>query len=73
MYIALALLLANHGYGMFSFDQLTGLGRRMRPIYGWLGMAGAIGAALMMLAQRETQPHVTRGEAPAEEQTTSPA
>ncbi|HET6896505.1 MAG TPA: DoxX family protein [Candidatus Baltobacteraceae bacterium] len=73
MYIALALLLANHGYGAFSVDELTGLGRRMRPMYGWLGMAGAIGAALMMLAQRETQPHVTRGETPAEEQAKSPA
>jgi hypothetical protein len=42
-------------------------------MYGWLGMAGAIGAALMMLAQRDTQPHVTRGEAAAEEQAKSPA
>jgi len=73
MYIALALLLANHGYGRFSFDALTGLGRRMRPIYGWLAMAGAVGAAFTMLAQRETEPQITREEAPSREQAMSPA
>jgi putative oxidoreductase len=73
MYIALALLLANHGYGAFSIDELTGLEHRMRPVYGWLGMIGSIGAALMMLAQRETPAQSTRGEMPASEQATSPA
>lgn len=72
MFIMLALLLANHGYGSFSLDELTGLGRKMRPALGWIAIAGGVAAAIGMLSQRETAPQSTHGETPAAEKSESP-
>lgn len=55
MFALLALMLANEGYGAFSVDHLLGLKEKMRPSFGWLAMAGAVGAALSILGRR-TQP-----------------
>jgi putative oxidoreductase len=73
MFIMLALLLANHGYGSLSFDELVGLNRRMRPSFGWLAMVGSVATAVGLLAQRETATQTTRGEMPAGEESKSPA
>jgi putative oxidoreductase len=73
MFIMLALLLANHGYGSFSIDELLGLNRRMRPSFAWLAMLGSVAAALGMLSQRQIAPEATRGEVPAGEEAKSPA
>lgn len=75
MYLALALLLANIGYGSFSLDELTGMATKMRARYAWLAIGGAVAGALAMLAQRETdQPSTTsRGEIPVNEIAESPA
>jgi putative oxidoreductase len=73
MFIMLALLLANHGYGSLSIDEILGLNRRMRPSFGWLAMLGSVAAAIGMLAQRETEPQSTRGELPTQEESKSPA
>jgi putative oxidoreductase len=73
MYLSLAVLLANHGYGAFSFDELTGLSKRIRPLHGWLAIAGAVAGALGVLSQRETTPQTTTGELPVSEKATSPA
>lgn len=72
MFIMLALLLANHGYGSFSIDELTGLGRRMRPSFAWLAMIGSVAAAIGILAQRQIAGETTRGEMPAGEEAKSP-
>jgi putative oxidoreductase len=73
MFIMLALLLANHGYGSLSLDEVMGLNRRMSPRFGWLAMLGSIAAAAGMLAQRQTAKESTRGEMPAGQETKSPA
>lgn len=73
MYLSTALLLANHGYGSLSFDELVGLNRKLRPSFAWLAIAGGVTAAIGLLAQRETEPPSTRGEMPAQEKTQSPA
>lgn len=73
MYLTIALLLANLGYGSLSFDELTGVSRKMRPAFAWLAIAGAAGAAIAMLAQRNQPQQTTRGEMPAGEQAKSPA
>jgi putative oxidoreductase len=73
MFIMLALLLANHGYGSLSVDELVGLNRRMRPSFAWLAMLGSVATAVGMLAQRETPAQTTRGEMPAGEEAKSPA
>ncbi|HKU66996.1 MAG TPA: DoxX family protein [Candidatus Baltobacteraceae bacterium] len=73
MFIMLALLLANQGYGSLSIDELLGLNRRMRPSFAWLAMLGSVAAAVGILGQRETLSQTTRGEMPAGEQTKSPA
>lgn len=73
MFIMLALLLANHGYGSLSIDELIGLNRQMRPSFAWLAMLGSVAAAIGMLAQRETASQSTREEIPAGEESKSPA
>lgn len=55
MFALLALMLANEGYGTFSIDHLLGLSEKMRPSFGWLAMAGAIGAAFSILGRRTQQ------------------
>ncbi|HEY9181279.1 MAG TPA: DoxX family protein [Candidatus Baltobacteraceae bacterium] len=62
MYLAVALLLANHGYGSLSIDELTGLGGKMRPLYAWLAFGAAAVGAYGMLSQRVTDPITTIGE-----------
>lgn len=62
MYLALAVLLANHGYGSLSLDELIGVSTKMRPLYAWLAIGGAIGAAIGILAQRQMDKPATMGE-----------
>lgn len=52
MYALLALLLAVEDHGRFSIDQLTGARNNMRPAFGWLALAGGIGAAAFVLSKR---------------------
>lgn len=56
MYALLALLLAVEDHGRFSLDEAVGVRRKMHPGFGWLALAGGIGAAAYMLSRRETQP-----------------
>jgi putative oxidoreductase len=72
MYLTSALLLANHGYGSLSFDELVGLQKNMRPVYSWLAIAGAVAGAIGILSQRQTEPPATRIEMPSLEKTESP-
>lgn len=55
MYVTIALLLANEGYGQFSIDRALGLTKQMRASYGWLALAGAAATAIGILSQRRTQ------------------
>lgn len=73
MYMAAALLLANHGYGSLSIDELAGLNKKMRPSYAWLAYAAAAAGAIVLLAQRDFgETASTIGETIGEK-TTSPA
>lgn len=73
MYITIALLLANVGYGSLSFDEVTGLGERMRPMHGWFALAASVAGAVAILGQRESgqQPQSSRGETQPSEQAES--
>ena len=74
MYLTIALLLANVGYGSLSLDGLTGLGNKIRPMHGWLALAGAVAGTIAMLSQRETgegPPQTSRDEAPAPQKSES--
>ncbi len=73
MYLATALLLANHDYGSLSLDGLFGLTKKIRPSFAWLAIAGGVAGALSILAQREFERETTRGEMPAGEEAKSPA
>lgn len=71
MYLSIALLLANHGYGSLSLDQVIGVSAKTRPLFAWLALGGAIGVAAGILSQRQfTQPS-TIGET-IRKKTTSP-
>lgn len=72
MYLSLAMLLANHGYGSLSLDELIGISKKMRPLYAWLAIGGAIGAAVGILAQRQVDVPTTIRET-IQEKTESPA
>jgi hypothetical protein len=73
MYLALALLLANEGYGSLSFDELVGISKRMRPSYAWLALAGGVAGAIATLMQRDFSDQMTHGEIPAQEKAESAA
>ena len=66
MYLAVALLLANHGYGSLSVDELLGLTKKMRASYAWLAFGAAAAGAIGMLAQRVTEQPATLGETVSE-------
>ena len=68
MYIALAVVLANEGYGSFSVDALLGLHEKTRPTLSWAILIGGVASAIFMLKQRNApeQPPV-----PASTQRTS--
>lgn len=66
MYLAVALLLANHGYGSLSIDELTGIGKRMRPSFAWLAIGAAVAGAIGTLAQRVAEQPATTGETVSE-------
>lgn len=53
MYAALALVLAVEDHGSLSVDEITGLRDKMNPLFGWIAIAGGIGASVAMLARRE--------------------
>jgi putative oxidoreductase len=72
MILALALLLANNGYGSLSLDQLIGVTRKMHSGFAWLALAGGVAAALGLLAQREVGKPSTITEE-IREKTESPA
>lgn len=72
MYLAIALLLANQGYGALSVDEAIGVSAKTRPLFAWLAIGGAVGAAAGILAQRQFDQPSTLGETIREE-TTSPA
>lgn len=72
MYLSLALLLANRGYGSLSLDGLIGISAKMRPLYAWLALGGAVAAAAGILSQRESDQPSTIGET-IREKTGSPA
>lgn len=69
MYLALALMLANVGYGSLSFDHVLGLAKRLRPSHAWLALGGGIAAAIAILAQRQIEPQTTLGETAASQKT----
>ena len=54
MYIALAILLANEGYGSFSVDALLGLHKKTRPTLSWAILVGGVASAMFMLKQRNS-------------------
>lgn len=66
MYTAIALLLANHGYGSLSIDELTGIADKMRPSFAWLAFGAAAAGAIAMLAQRVVEQPSTVGETVSE-------
>jgi putative oxidoreductase len=73
MYLATALLLANHGYGSLSLDEVIGLSPRLRPSYAWLAYGAAVAGSIAMLAGRDfSETAATIGET-IEEKTKSPA
>lgn len=73
MYLAVALLLANHGYGSLSLDELTGLSKKMRPSYAWLAFGAAAAGALVLLSQRDFgETASTIGETISEKSRTMP-
>jgi putative oxidoreductase len=68
MYLSVALLLANHGYGSLSLDELIGLSPRLRPLYAWLAYGAAIAGSIAMLTGRDfSQTAATVGETVKEE------
>jgi putative oxidoreductase len=73
MYLALALMLANVGYGSLSFDELVGLAKHMRPGFAWLAIGGAVAAAIATLSQRDFSEQITRGVVESEQKTESAA
>jgi putative oxidoreductase len=57
LYSAGALALASSGYGALSADRLFGLDKKLHhPVITTLGLAGAIAAAYLILAQRDVSP-----------------
>jgi len=52
MFVMIALLLANEGYGDLSLDAAIGLRGKFRPVHGWIALAGGIAGAMLILAQR---------------------
>lgn len=72
MYLAVALLLANHGYGSLSLDEAIGISAKNRPLFAWLALGGAIGAAAATLSQRQLDTPSAIREA-IHEKTASPA
>lgn len=67
MYIMLALVLANEGYGSISLDEMFGLREKLRPMHGWISAIGGVAAALFMLAQRKTeQPQTASPDKPSQ-------
>ncbi len=54
MYALVALLLAVEDHGHFSLDEAVGIRPRMHPGFGWLALAGGIGAAAYILSRRQT-------------------
>lgn len=73
MFVMLAVLLANEGYGTFSIDHLLGLRAKMRPMHGWLALMAGMAGAMTILAQRKIPPSGSREETPMREKTMSPA
>src|SRR5579872_1573923 len=69
MYLAIALLLATEGYGSFSLDHALGIAPKMRSLFGWIAIGGAVAASIVMLAQREFDMPAKseRGELPSEQ------
>lgn len=63
MYVMLALVLANEGYGRLSVDELAGLRAKLRPMHAWISLAGGVAAALLILAQREQRAQQNAGRA----------
>ncbi|HEV3086447.1 MAG TPA: DoxX family protein [Candidatus Elarobacter sp.] len=52
-----ALALASSGYGALSFDHLVGLDRKLHNnFFIALALAGGVGAAYLVLAQRDSSP-----------------
>jgi putative oxidoreductase len=75
MYLALALLLATHGYGSLSLDHVAGISSKVRPLFGWLAIGGAVATSIAMLAQREFEAparETTRGEVLSREEAGRP-
>jgi hypothetical protein len=62
MYALLALLLAVEDHGHFSLDEAVGIRPRMHPGFGWLAIAGGIGAGAYILSRRQTQQQQSREE-----------
>lgn len=62
MYMAVALVLANNGYGSLSIDEMTGLAKRMRPSFAWLALGAAVAGAVATLSQRQFDQPATTGE-----------
>ncbi len=56
MFIMIALLLANEGYGSLSLDEVMGLRAKLRPVHGWIALVGGIAGAMLMLGQRGEPP-----------------
>lgn len=73
MILMLALLLANEGYGSLSLDNAIRLSRKLRPLHAWLAIAGGIGGALAILAQRQVEQATTTLGETIREKTESPA
>lgn len=73
MYLALAAILANVGYGSLSLDEAIGLAKRTRPAHAWLALAGGTAAAIAILARRQLEQQTTHGETAAPQKTTSGA
>ena len=71
MILALAALLANNGYGSLSLDHVIGAASKMRPLYAWLAIGGAVAGAIGVLAQREYDQPSSIGET-IREKTESP-
>jgi putative oxidoreductase len=55
MYIMLALVLANEGFGAISLDEMFGFTEKLRPVHGWISLVGGVAAALLILGQRNTE------------------
>ncbi len=60
MFATIALLLANEGYGDYSFDALIGLHEKTGPTLGWLALAGGAATAISILSRRETPQQTQR-------------